>query len=89
MEQVENLFSTSNVGFCRRIEDYCQLTRGCFVSLSGNKFDDEWGVEGDTFITHSVPGMLSMANSGRNTKYVWRNSLLLLLACRLSCSLTL
>lgn len=36
-------------------------------SIYGNKFDDEWGVEGDTFITHSVPGMLSMANSGRNT----------------------
>ncbi len=40
------------------------------VFHSGNKFDDEWGVNGDTFIKHSVPGLLSMANSGRNTKYV-------------------
>jgi len=36
-------------------------------SIYGNKFDDEWGVNGDSFIQHTVPGLLSMANSGRNT----------------------
>jgi cyclophilin family peptidyl-prolyl cis-trans isomerase len=30
------------------------------------KFEDEWGEPG-RFVPHSVPGLLSMANSGRNT----------------------
>lgn len=34
-------------------------------SIYGAKFEDEWG-EGK-FISHSVPGLLSMANSGKNT----------------------
>mmetsp|Transcript_50220 Transcript_50220/g.121668 ORF Transcript_50220/g.121668 Transcript_50220/m.121668 type:complete len:303 (+) Transcript_50220:71-979(+) len=37
-------------------------------SIYGSKFEDEWGIDGaDLFISHSKPGMLSMANSGRNT----------------------
>lgn len=36
-------------------------------SIYGTKFGDEWGVTGDSYIRHSVPGLLSMANSGRNT----------------------
>ena len=34
-------------------------------SIYGSKFEDEWG-EGK-FIAHSTPGLLSMANSGKNT----------------------
>ena len=33
-------------------------------SIYGTKFDDEWN---GRFISHEKPGMLSMANSGRNT----------------------
>lgn len=36
-------------------------------SIYGRKFDDEWGTNGSTFIRHSKPGLLSMANSGANT----------------------
>eukprot|EP00934_Nitzschia_sp_Nitz4_P006163 Nitzschia sp. Nitz4//scaffold379_size13322//2884//4195//NITZ4_008977-RA/size13322-augustus-gene-0.5-mRNA-1//-1//CDS//3329549703//6153//frame0 len=36
-------------------------------SIYGNKFEDEWGTDGESFIKHSVPGLLSMANSGPNT----------------------
>lgn len=36
-------------------------------SIYGNKFDDEWGVDGQRFMEHTIPGLLSMANSGRNT----------------------
>lgn len=35
-------------------------------SIYGNKFDDEW-YDNELFITHNSPGMLSMANSGKNT----------------------
>eukprot|EP00536_Pseudo-nitzschia_multiseries_P018405 jgi/Psemu1/321320/estExt_fgenesh1_pm.C_24850001 len=35
-------------------------------SIYGGKFDDEW-YENELFITHNSPGMLSMANSGKNT----------------------
>jgi len=35
-------------------------------SIYGRKFDDEWW-ENELFITHNSPGMLSMANSGKNT----------------------
>jgi len=35
-------------------------------SIYGTKFDDEW-YENELFITHNSPGMLSMANSGKNT----------------------
>jgi len=34
--------------------------------FTGKKFDDEW-YENELFITHNSPGMLSMANSGKNT----------------------
>ena len=33
-------------------------------SIYGSKFDDEWE---NGFVKHSVPGLLSSANSGRNT----------------------
>jgi peptidylprolyl isomerase len=36
-------------------------------SIYGHKFDDEWGTEGGKYIGHSKAGLLSMANSGRNT----------------------
>lgn len=35
-------------------------------SIYGKKFEDEWG-EPPKFIPHEVPGILSMANSGKNT----------------------
>jgi cyclophilin family peptidyl-prolyl cis-trans isomerase len=35
-------------------------------SIYGTKFDDEW-YEKPFFVTHSSPGLLSMANSGKNT----------------------
>lgn len=35
-------------------------------SIYGGKFEDEW-YEHELFITHNSPGMLSMANSGKNT----------------------
>eukprot|EP00980_Cylindrotheca_fusiformis_P019914 scaffold7017_cov134-Cylindrotheca_fusiformis.AAC.9 len=35
-------------------------------SIYGLKFEDEWGKPG-RFIPHSVPGLLSMANSGKDT----------------------
>lgn len=35
-------------------------------SIYGGKFDDEW-YENELFITHNTPGLLSMANSGKNT----------------------
>lgn len=35
-------------------------------SIYGEKFEDEW-YETETFITHNGPGLLSMANSGKNT----------------------
>lgn len=35
-------------------------------SIYGKKFEDEWG-EPPKFISHEVPGLLSMANSGKNT----------------------
>jgi len=35
-------------------------------SIYGKKFDDEWG-KGEEFIGHTIPGLLSMANSGKNT----------------------
>lgn len=35
-------------------------------SIYGEKFEDEW-YENELFITHNSPGMLSMANSGKNT----------------------
>lgn len=35
-------------------------------SIYGKKFDDEWG-EPPKFLPHSEAGMLSMANSGKNT----------------------
>lgn len=35
-------------------------------SIYGTKFEDEW-YENELFITHNSPGMLSMANSGKNT----------------------
>jgi cyclophilin family peptidyl-prolyl cis-trans isomerase len=37
-------------------------------SIYGAKFEDEWGIDGSNlFVSHSKPGMLSMANSGRHT----------------------
>ena len=39
-------------------------------SIYGKKFEDEWWTEGygkELFITHNTPGLLSMANSGKNT----------------------
>lgn len=39
-------------------------------SIYGEKFGDEWWEEGygkELYITHNSPGMLSMANSGKNT----------------------
>ena len=33
-------------------------------SIYGHKFDDEWD---KGFIAHSIPGLLSCANAGRNT----------------------
>jgi peptidylprolyl isomerase len=35
-------------------------------SIYGTKFEDEW-YENELFVTHNSPGMLSMANSGKNT----------------------
>mmetsp|Transcript_12822 Transcript_12822/g.14684 ORF Transcript_12822/g.14684 Transcript_12822/m.14684 type:complete len:244 (+) Transcript_12822:64-795(+) len=35
-------------------------------SIYGEKFDDEW-YDNELFITHNSPGLLSMANSGKNT----------------------
>ncbi|VEU44849.1 unnamed protein product [Pseudo-nitzschia multistriata] len=35
-------------------------------SIYGGKFEDEW-YENELFITHNTPGLLSMANSGKNT----------------------
>jgi len=35
-------------------------------SIYGQKFEDEWW-ENELFVTHNGPGLLSMANSGKNT----------------------
>jgi len=35
-------------------------------SIYGRKFDDEW-YEHELYVTHNTPGLLSMANSGKNT----------------------
>merc|ERR1712166_997511 len=35
-------------------------------SIYGEKFEDEW-YDNQLFITHNSPGLLSMANSGKNT----------------------
>ncbi|KAG7347904.1 cyclophilin type peptidyl-prolyl cis-trans isomerase [Nitzschia inconspicua] len=35
-------------------------------SIYGAKFDDEW-YDNPVFVTHNSPGLLSMANSGKNT----------------------
>ena len=36
-------------------------------SIYGEKFEDEWYGDNAVYITHNSPGMLSMANSGKNT----------------------
>jgi len=35
-------------------------------SIYGEKFEDEW-YDNQMYITHNTPGLLSMANSGKNT----------------------
>lgn len=53
-------------GFMCQGGDFTNFNGTGGESIYGTKFEDEW-YENELFITHNSPGMLSMANSGKNT----------------------
>jgi peptidyl-prolyl isomerase D len=56
------------IGFMCQGGDFTRHNGTGGESIYGEKFEDEYGIEGaNLFISHSKPGMLSMANSGRDT----------------------
>lgn len=57
-----------HVGFMCQGGDFTRHNGTGGESIYGAKFEDEWGIDkANLFISHSKPGMLSMANSGRHT----------------------
>jgi len=53
-------------GFMNQGGDFTNSNGTGGESIYGEKFEDEWN-ENELYITHNSPGMLSMANSGKNT----------------------
>ncbi|CAJ1930142.1 unnamed protein product [Cylindrotheca closterium] len=62
----DSIFHRVIPGFMCQGGDFTNANGTGGESIYGKKFEDEWG-EPPKFIPHEVPGMLSMANSGKNT----------------------